>query len=256
MPLRAKSVLDGCCLWITWERRPLEFQEKVVPIKILTWIHTFAPSQTSPKWTEKGNSKKTQALEDQENERFDNSETCRGCGAGAARRPQSYILSARKSQELLCLLCTAPMWFEKWQLWWQRKQGKGGLKTGFQGVMFHSMQCWRECCRTQPSPPPSFLLLCNPSQGQKVGKEMGEVTENPRLDLWRFPYCGMPGAAEGGSVRKQDCRNADTPGSPCTRAVQLIPSRRETRSFWGQGKILRILMSQGPIKGLCCVIIR
>lgn len=85
---------------------------------------------------------------------------------------------------------------------------------------------------------------------------MGEETENPRFDLWRFPYCGMPGAAEGGPVRKQDCRNADTPGSPCTLAVKLIPSRRETRSFWGQGKVLRILMSQGPIKGLCCVIIK
>lgn len=108
----------------------------------------------------------------------------------------------------------------------------------------------------EPSPSPSFLLLCNPRQSQEVRKELGEVTENPRFDLWRFPYCGMPGTAEDESVRKQDFRNADTPGSPCTLAVKLIPSRRETRSFPGQGKIPRILMNQGPIKWLCCVIIR
>ena len=87
-------------------------------------------------------------------------------------------------------------------------------------------------------------------------RELGEVTENPRLDLWRYPDCEMPGTMEGESVRNQDCRNADTPGSPCTLAVKLMPSRRETRSFSGQGKILRILMSQGPIKRFCCVIIR
>ena len=90
MPLRAKSVPHWVLFVNNLGTKTLEFQEKIVSVnKILTCVHTCAPSQTSPKWTEKGISKKAQALEEREDEKFGNSKKCGVCRAdGCVQTPK------------------------------------------------------------------------------------------------------------------------------------------------------------------------